>query len=76
MALAETAKVVVQMDLAVGPLLRVAWIRRGRPHSDRLYLVIHHLAVDGVAGFGATVGDVGYALAGADAGVITAMGSP
>ncbi len=37
------------LDLAVGPLLRVAYFDLGPGRSDRLLLVVHHLAIDGVS---------------------------
>jgi amino acid adenylation domain-containing protein/thioester reductase-like protein/non-ribosomal peptide synthase protein (TIGR01720 family) len=37
------------LDLAAGPLLRAVAFRLGAGRADRLLLVIHHLAVDGVS---------------------------
>ena len=37
------------LDLARGPLLRAALLRRGGQRTDRLLLAVHHLAVDGVS---------------------------
>jgi non-ribosomal peptide synthase protein (TIGR01720 family) len=46
---AQVAELQASLDLAQGPLLRVAYFSRGEGQSDRLFLVIHHLAVDGVS---------------------------
>ncbi len=37
------------LDLAEGPLLRIALLRSGRSFADRLLLIFHHLVVDGVS---------------------------
>jgi amino acid adenylation domain-containing protein/non-ribosomal peptide synthase protein (TIGR01720 family) len=37
------------LNLAAGPLLRAALIRMGAGESDRLAVVVHHIAVDGVS---------------------------
>ncbi|NTW00309.1 MAG: amino acid adenylation domain-containing protein, partial [Oscillochloris sp.] len=37
------------LDLAHGPLLRVAYFTMGAGRADRLLLVVHHLAIDGVS---------------------------
>jgi amino acid adenylation domain-containing protein/non-ribosomal peptide synthase protein (TIGR01720 family) len=37
------------LDFSTGPLTRVAFIELGEQRSDRLFIVIHHLAVDGVS---------------------------
>ena len=37
------------LDLAAGPLLRIAWIDLGGGRPGRLFLVMHHLVVDGVS---------------------------
>src|SRR5205807_1321896 len=40
------------LDISEGPLLRVALFRTGSSHeerSGRLFIVVHHLAVDGVS---------------------------
>ncbi len=37
------------LDLEEGPLLRVVLFRLGAPNQDRLFIVVHHLAIDGVS---------------------------
>ncbi|MGB8645079.1 MAG: amino acid adenylation domain-containing protein [Anaerolineae bacterium] len=37
------------LNLANGPLIRVAWFKRGAVAADQLFIVIHHLVVDGVS---------------------------
>jgi non-ribosomal peptide synthase protein (TIGR01720 family) len=37
------------MDLAAGPVIRAALIELGPRHGQRLLIVVHHLAVDGVS---------------------------
>jgi len=43
------AQVQAGFDLARGPLLRAAYMRLGPESSDRLLVVAHHLAADGVS---------------------------
>src|SRR5262249_28046484 len=44
-----SAKAQESLDLSNGPLLRVIHFDLGKGKSDRLLIVIHHLAVDGVS---------------------------
>jgi non-ribosomal peptide synthase protein (TIGR01720 family) len=44
-----TAEMQASLDLAVGPLVRVALIKLGGLRPDRLAVVAHHLAVDAVS---------------------------
>ncbi len=37
------------LDLTAGPLLRVAYFNLGTERPDRLLMVVHHLAIDGVS---------------------------
>jgi non-ribosomal peptide synthase protein (TIGR01720 family) len=37
------------LDLSAGPLARAVWFAGEGPDSGRLFLVVHHLAVDGVS---------------------------
>jgi non-ribosomal peptide synthase protein (TIGR01720 family) len=37
------------LDLAAGPLLRMAYFDLGSEWADRLLMVVHHLAIDGVS---------------------------
>ncbi|RMF26125.1 MAG: non-ribosomal peptide synthetase, partial [Chloroflexi bacterium] len=46
---ALTARLQASLDLSHGPLLRVAYFDLGPEHPARLFIVIHHLAVDGVS---------------------------
>ncbi|MEA2562151.1 MAG: hypothetical protein QOH06_3655 [Acidobacteriota bacterium] len=46
---ATAAGVQASLDLHAGPLIRVALFTAGRGTPDRLLLVIHHLAVDGLS---------------------------
>ncbi|MGG6293706.1 amino acid adenylation domain-containing protein [Leptolyngbya sp. AN02str] len=46
---AATAALQTSLNLAQGPLLRVAWFDLGVDQPGRLFLVIHHMAVDGVS---------------------------
>jgi non-ribosomal peptide synthase protein (TIGR01720 family) len=43
------AELQASLNLEEGPLLRVAWFRLGNNEPNRLFWVIHHLAVDGVS---------------------------
>src|SRR6185369_15806795 len=43
------ARVQASLDLVAGPLLRFVVLRGGQELGDRLLIVIHHLAVDGVS---------------------------
>jgi amino acid adenylation domain-containing protein/non-ribosomal peptide synthase protein (TIGR01720 family) len=45
------AELQARLNLEMGPLLRVAWFKLGRHElkPNRLFIVIHHLAVDGVS---------------------------
>ena len=43
------AELQASLDLTAGPLLRVAYFDLGEHQPDRLLMVIHHLAVDGVS---------------------------
>ncbi len=46
---AEAERLQASLNLARGPLLRVALFRMGDGGSDRLALIIHHFVVDGVS---------------------------
>jgi len=46
---AAAAETQASLDLAVGPLLRVAYFDLGAERPGRLLMVVHHLAVDGVS---------------------------
>jgi amino acid adenylation domain-containing protein/non-ribosomal peptide synthase protein (TIGR01720 family) len=46
---AAAARVQASLDLVAGPLLRFVVVRGGQELGDRLLIVIHHLAVDGVS---------------------------
>ncbi len=46
---ALTARLQASLDLTHGPLLRVAYFDLGPDRPARLFIVIHHLAVDGVS---------------------------
>lgn len=46
---ATTAKLQASLNLSEGPLLQVAWFNLGSHQPNRLLLIIHHLAVDGVS---------------------------
>jgi amino acid adenylation domain-containing protein/non-ribosomal peptide synthase protein (TIGR01720 family)/FkbM family methyltransferase len=46
-AAAEHAQ--ASLDLTAGPLLRAVLFRRRHPQTDRLLIVVHHLAIDGVS---------------------------
>ncbi len=37
------------LNISEGPLVRVVWFEMGKGSSDRLLIVVHHLAVDGVS---------------------------
>ena len=37
------------LDLAHGPLVRAVWFEGGPGHGHRLFIVIHHLVIDGVS---------------------------
>jgi amino acid adenylation domain-containing protein/non-ribosomal peptide synthase protein (TIGR01720 family) len=37
------------LNISEGPLLQVVWFEMGKGSSDRLLIVVHHLAVDGVS---------------------------
>jgi amino acid adenylation domain-containing protein/non-ribosomal peptide synthase protein (TIGR01720 family) len=43
------AELQASLNLGKGPLLRVAWFQLGNEQANRLFFVIHHLAVDGVS---------------------------
>ena len=45
----EAARIQTGFDLGKGPLLRVAYMALGEDSSDRLLVVMHHLAADGVS---------------------------
>jgi amino acid adenylation domain-containing protein/non-ribosomal peptide synthase protein (TIGR01720 family) len=44
-----TTELQSSLDLGEGPLLRVAYLSAGQDSPGRLFLVVHHLAVDGVS---------------------------
>ncbi|HSS48117.1 MAG TPA: amino acid adenylation domain-containing protein [Thermoanaerobaculia bacterium] len=46
---ATASQVQASLDLAQGPLLRAALLRLGGAEPDRLLIVVHHIAVDGVS---------------------------
>jgi non-ribosomal peptide synthase protein (TIGR01720 family) len=46
---ATTTALQTSLNLAQGPLLRVAWFNLGVNQPGRLFFVIHHIAVDGVS---------------------------
>ncbi len=46
---ATEARLQTDFDLALGPLLRIALFERGADQPQRLLLIVHHLAVDGVS---------------------------
>jgi non-ribosomal peptide synthase protein (TIGR01720 family) len=46
---AEASRIQAGFDLGRGPLLRVAYMRLGTDATDRLLVVTHHLASDGVS---------------------------
>jgi non-ribosomal peptide synthase protein (TIGR01720 family) len=43
------AEIQASLNLSEGPLLRVVYFDLGGGHSDRLLMVVHHLAIDGVS---------------------------
>ena len=43
------AELQARLDLARGPLLRIAWFNLGSRRPSRLLIAIHHLAVDGLS---------------------------
>ena len=45
----EADRLHTSLDLAQGPLLRIASFRFGEDQADRVLIVIHHLVVDGVS---------------------------
>ncbi|HIP95963.1 MAG TPA: amino acid adenylation domain-containing protein, partial [Anaerolineae bacterium] len=45
----RAAELQASLDLTAGPLLRVAHFDLGAGRADRLLIVIHHLAIDGVS---------------------------
>jgi amino acid adenylation domain-containing protein/non-ribosomal peptide synthase protein (TIGR01720 family) len=45
----EFARLQASLDLAAGSLVRIAHFKLGTLQSDRLLLIVHHLAVDGVS---------------------------
>jgi amino acid adenylation domain-containing protein/non-ribosomal peptide synthase protein (TIGR01720 family) len=45
----ESARVQARLNLAEGPLLFVVLFRLGAERRDRLLIVVHHLAIDGVS---------------------------
>jgi|CXWL01.1.fsa_nt_gi amino acid adenylation domain-containing protein/non-ribosomal peptide synthase protein (TIGR01720 family) len=46
---AECNRSQASLDLSKGPLLQAIWFDRGENQTARLFIVIHHLAVDGVS---------------------------
>ncbi len=46
---ARSAQLQTGLDITHGPLLRAAYFRLGRGRADRLLLIVHHLAIDGVS---------------------------
>ena len=46
---AEANRLQTSLNLQNGPLLRVTYFKRGAGMPDRLLLIIHHLAVDGIS---------------------------
>ncbi|HVW20930.1 MAG TPA: amino acid adenylation domain-containing protein [Opitutaceae bacterium] len=46
---AQCAAEQASLDLSAGPLARAVWFTGPGPDSGRLFLVVHHLAVDGVS---------------------------
>src|SRR5262249_41417534 len=46
---AQCAAAQASLDLSAGPLARAIWFSGAAPESARFFLVIHHLAVDGVS---------------------------
>lgn len=46
---AQTTQWQGSLNISEGPLLQVVWFEMGNGSSDRLLLVVHHLAVDGVS---------------------------
>ncbi|MFM8330867.1 MAG: condensation domain-containing protein, partial [Candidatus Methylumidiphilus sp.] len=59
---ADAESLQTSLDLAAGPLLRVALYRLGRGQPDRLLFIVHHLVVDGVS-WRILLGDLDIALA-------------
>lgn len=45
----ECALAQASLDLEEGPVVRVVLFRLGAPNHDRLFIVVHHLAIDGVS---------------------------
>jgi non-ribosomal peptide synthase protein (TIGR01720 family) len=45
----NAAQMQTSLDLEHGPILRVGLFRKGEGNTDRLLILIHHLAVDGVS---------------------------
>jgi amino acid adenylation domain-containing protein/non-ribosomal peptide synthase protein (TIGR01720 family) len=45
----ESELIQASLNLEEGPLVRVVLFRLGPPHRDRLLIVVHHLAIDGVS---------------------------
>jgi amino acid adenylation domain-containing protein/non-ribosomal peptide synthase protein (TIGR01720 family) len=45
----EASRVQASLDLKLGPLLRMVLFELGHGRASRLFIVIHHLAVDGVS---------------------------
>lgn len=49
-AIASSAtEIQASLNLATGPIMRVVLFKLGEDRRDRLFLVIHHLAVDGIS---------------------------
>jgi amino acid adenylation domain-containing protein/non-ribosomal peptide synthase protein (TIGR01720 family) len=46
---AACGRMQASLDLAAGPMLRAGWIELGAGRGARLFMAIHHLAVDGVS---------------------------
>ena len=59
---ADAERLQTSLDLAAGPLLRVALYRMGGGQPDRLLFIVHHLVVDGVS-WRILLGDLDIALA-------------
>jgi amino acid adenylation domain-containing protein/non-ribosomal peptide synthase protein (TIGR01720 family) len=59
---ADAGRMQASLDLAAGPLLRVALYRMGADQPDRLLFIIHHLVVDGVS-WRILLGDLDTAMA-------------
>jgi amino acid adenylation domain-containing protein/non-ribosomal peptide synthase protein (TIGR01720 family) len=46
---AEATRWQASLDISEGPLFQLVWFEMGNGSSDRLLIVVHHLAVDGVS---------------------------